>query len=406
MTSFWIITGMMAVLAAAILARAAWRDAARPLEARAQSDIEVYRAQLAELERDVARGVVQPADAENARTEIARRILAADAAQDPRADAQGPGKRVILVLGVLLVAGSLALYLRIGAPGYGDLALVDRIAFAEEVRKTRPDQATAEASLPAHQMPDGLSPDYIDLLEKLRLTVANRPDDLQGNALLVQNEVNVGNFSAAARAQRNVLRIKGDQATVEDLANYGEFLVLAAGGYVSPQAEVALRAALARDGRNGTARYYLGLMLVQTGRPDQGFRIWDALLREGPEDAPWIPPILAQITEVSQLAGVRYDIPEIGTARGPTAEDVQNAADMSPAERMEMIGAMVEGLSDRLAREGGPAEDWARLISSLGVLGETDRAAAIYGNAVEVFGDDPGAMDQLRAAGQRAGVVE
>ena len=46
------------------------------------------------------------------------------------------------------------------------------------------------------------------------------------------------------------------------------------------------------------------------------------------------------------------------------------------------------------------------MITSLGVLGETARARAIYENAVEVFADDPAAMDDIQRAGERAGVTE
>jgi cytochrome c-type biogenesis protein CcmH len=79
---------------------------------------------------------------------------------------------------------------------------------------------------------------------------------------------------------------------------------------------------------------------------------------------------------------------------------------MTPAKRMEMISGMVAGLSDRLATEGGPVEDWVQLISALGVLGQQTQARAVYDNAVEVFAGDTRALDLLLRAGQRAQVVE
>ena len=153
----------------------------------------------------------------------------------------------------------------------------------------------------------------------------------------------------------------------------------------------------------------MGLMLAQTGRPDTGFRIWDQLLREGPRDAVWIPPILAQIENLAIRAGVNYQLPEIGggtTLRGPTSDDIDAAGELSPAQRMEMIQSMVQGLSERLATEGGPVEEWAQLISALGVLGRTGDARAVYENAVEVFAEDNTALDLLLRAGQRAQVAE
>lgn len=408
MLGFWSVAAAITILVALVLMRAVLRGAQRDTASRAASDMEVYRAQLAEVDRDVARGVIAKDDAERVHAEIARRLIAADKAQktEDRTRHTAPAGIAIaaIVVGVL---GSVVSYWWLGAPGYGDMALKDRIAFAEEVRKTRPKQEVAEASLPPFVDPVEMDNRYKELMTQLRTTVSQRPDDIQGHILLAQQERRLGNFLAAKQAQRRVLQLKGAGVTAQDLADLGELQVLAAGGYVSPEAETSLRAALVQDPANNIARYYLGSMLAQTGRPDQAFRIWDALLRAGPEDAPWIPPIVAQIEEMAQLAGVNYSLPDIGgSPRGPTAEDVENAAEMTPAERMEMIGSMVVGLSERLATEGGPARDWARLISSLGVLGEWQRAAAIHANAVEVFADDPNALDLINEAGRKAGVVE
>ena len=131
-------------------------------------------------------------------------------------------------------------------------------------------------------------------------------------------------------AQSAVVRLKGPDVTTEEVVNYGELLIMAAGGYVSPEAEAVLRAVLTRDAENGTASYYWGLMLVQTGRPDQGFRIWDGLLRRGPADAPWIEPILGQIKPVVDLAVSITPFPTSATVPGPSKDDIQAAQDMTP----------------------------------------------------------------------------
>jgi len=408
--AFWIITGALALAVTAIMALAVRSARHDGTASSAAYDLRVYRDQLREVDRDLARGVVSEGDAERARTEISRRILAADAsaqsAGQPKGEAAAGPWAFAGFLAVGIIGAAFGLYLQLGAPGYGDLALKDRIEMSEALRTDRPSQADAEASLPPLQTPTEASPDYVSLVEQLRSTVAGRPDDLQGHILLAQNEANLGNFPAAARAQGQVLRIKGEAATVADLTDYADMLVLAAGGYVSPEAEGVLRAALSRDPENGTARYYLGLMMAQTGRPDIAFRAWDQLLRAGPPDAPWIRPVLAQIEDIAMRAGVNYQPPEIGTARGPSQADMEAAADMTPAERMEMISGMVAGLSDRLATEGGPVEDWVQLISALGVLGQQTQARAVYDNAVEVFAGDTRALDLLLRAGQRAQVVE
>jgi cytochrome c-type biogenesis protein CcmH len=407
--TFWIIIIAMATLVVLLLGLAMRRADSQEVPDAAAYDLRVYRDQLAEVAREVDRGVVTAEDAERARTEISRRILAADAGRArEQTVSPGPKRGFFIFVLVIVLGGSIALYAYLGQPGYGDLALQDRIDFAEQMRANRPDQQTAEQSLPPFPEAEGVSQAFKDLMVRLREAVAARPDDLQGHVLLAQNEARLGNFSAAAEMQNRALQLKGDTITAEDITDYAEFLVLAAGGYVSPEAEAALRAALRLDENDGRARYYIGLMMVQSGRPDIAFRIWDALLRRGPAEAVWIEPIKAQIMSVADFAGVTYSMPAIGAGDtpGPDAADIEAAAEMSTEERMEMIGGMVQGLSNRLATEGGPPQDWARLITSLAVLGDPDQALAIYNNATEVFANNPGALDVIRAAGSQAGVAE
>lgn len=413
--AFWIITSALTLVIASLFALALLRGPRRETES-ADYDLRVYRDQLTEIDRDLARGVLTAADAQRVRAEVSRRILAADdALTDAKSNSGGAPKVLAACIAVVLAVGSFALYRGVGttygfgAPGYGDLALSERIESAEARRKDRPSQVQAEQSLPALPEESAFDESYIDLVNKLRDTVAKRPDDIQGHMLLAQNEANLGNFSVAHQAQRTAIDLKGANATVTDLADYSDMLILAAGGYVSPEAEAILRTILARDAGNGTARYYMGLMMSQTGRPDVTFRVWDQLLRAGPADAAWIPPILDQIEDTARRAGINYQIPTIGngdTLRGPTASDIEAASEMTGAERIEMIEGMVAGLSDELATQGGPPEKWAQLIGALGVLGRRDQAAAIYANAIEVFGQDPSAVDLITRAGQRAGVAE
>ncbi|WP_299614014.1 c-type cytochrome biogenesis protein CcmI [uncultured Tateyamaria sp.] len=402
---FWIITAFLTLAVLATLARAMLRGSAgdRPPAA---YDLDVYRDQLREVDRDLARGVVSEADAERARTEVSRRILTADAAlQKHQQTARASGGMITLGVTIgAVIAGSYYIYMQLGAPGYGDLALANRIEAAQILREERPGQDSAEASIDGQNLPPDVDPDYVVLVERLRQTVIARPDDLQGQELLSRAEGRLGNYTAAHVAKARAIALKGDDATAEDYSQYADLLILAAGGYVSPEAENMLERTLAIDPTDGPARYYYGLMMSQTGRPDTALRIWDQLLREGPADAPWIIPVQAQIEEMAVRAGVNYAIPAIGTGRGPSADQIEAAQDLSPAERMEMIQGMVTGLSDRLATEGGPVEDWAQLISALGVLGQMDQARAILINAREVFGDDPGAADILSRTADRVGL--
>lgn len=409
---FWTLSLGLAALVAFALLRAALRGGAGRSEA--EADIQVYRDQLKEVGRDLARGVIAEEEAARARIEISRRLLEADRAGrgGPAAARGSPVLPVALIAAA--VAGAVALYRLTGAPGYPDLPIAERIARAEAFRASRPSQAAAEAEARAGAvLPDRPAPEqqYLDLVERLRKAVAERPDDLTGQRLLARNEAVLGNFAAAIAAQRRVIELSGASVTAEDYAVLADDMVLATGGYVSPEAEDALARALELDPRSGTARFYLGLMWAQTGRPDEAFRLWRGLIEEGPEEAPWMPVIRSQIGLLAEAAGVPYTPPPAagafpGAAAGPGAADMEAAAAMTDGERQEMIRGMVDRLSDRLAREGGPAEDWARLVSALGVLGETERARAAYGKARAALAGDEAALAALRAAAGEAGVAE
>lgn len=256
--------------------------------------------------------------------------------------------------------------------------------------------AAAEASpSPAPASPDAA------LIEKLRETVAQRPGDLQGQRLLARSEASLGNWAAARAAQAQAVAILGDQAAAADRVDLAEFMILAAHGYVSPEAEALLVEALAAAPGDPAARYYSGLALLQGGRPDLAYDLWSRLLAEGPADAPWIGPIRQQIGQVAALAGRPAPAPS-----GPTAEQVEGAAAMSEADRAAMIKGMVDQLSERLAKDGGPPADWDRLIRSLAVMGRLDEAMAIWREAREVFAADPAALAMLRETATAAGLKE
>lgn len=383
---FWITAGLLTLIVGAVLAAALWRA---PQAAASGQDIDVYRDQLKEVERDLERGVLTAAEAEAVRVEVSRRILAAD--QDktgPTQAGQRPSAPVLALL-ALALAGGVALYWKIGAPGYGDLPLGERVAALEEAAKNRPSQSQAEAQA---QVPSGGSeadPAYLDLVVQLRQVLATRPDSLEGFVRLARAESLLGNFRAARLAQARVIALKGDAADAEDYGRYAEMMILAAGGYVSPEAEEALNQVLRREPKNATARYYYGLLFDQSGRPDRAFRLWRTLLEESTGDEPWIEPIRLQIEEVAQRAGITF--------RLPPAFD---------GDTQEMIRGMVSGLADRLANQGGTPDEWARLVRAYGVLGETDNARAVWENAQEVFGDNAEALAPIRAEAEAAGLLE
>ncbi|SHI80945.1 cytochrome c-type biogenesis protein CcmH [Shimia gijangensis] len=406
---FWIVASLIVLAIAGLLAIALLKGRSDE-EPPAAYDLRVYRDQLKEIERDVARGVVAEEDADRVRAEISRRILAADAqAQDGGQSGGQPrsgGVIMAVVMAVVLLGGAMGTYWKLGAPGYRDMPLDVRIQDARKLHDTRPGQAEIESRLPdtAPNTPEG---DLANLVTKLRDTVANAPEDLKGHQLLARTEMNLGNDKQAYEAQQGVIRLKGDDVLPEDYLMLAELMISVAQGYVSPEAENALSAAMELQPRHPVARYYWGEMLIQSGRPDLAFRLWEKLYYESAPEAPWMMPIRARIEDLAWMAGEKFRLPEENSATpGPSQADMQAAGDMSAEDRQEMIRGMVSNLSERLATEGGTPAEWARLIGAYGVLEETDRAKAIWAEAQSVFAEAPEALAIVEQGARQAGIIE
>lgn len=411
---FWIVSGALALCVAALLGLAMLRSGRGA--PKGASDAAVYRDQLEEIERDLGRGVIAIEEAERLRVEVSRRLLQADAAAQAspgRADTPAALNGFAAALTIAtVIAAAFGLYLLLGAPGAPDRPHAQRLAQADAAKDSRPSQADMEAEIGVPFSPPlDADPEFLALIKQLRAAVADRPDELQGQALLAQNEARIGNLIAAHQAQAEVLRLKDANATLDDQRVYVDLLVAAVNGYVSPEAEAAVDLILAGAPEDGGARYYKGLTYSQTGRYDLAFEAWNSLLADSRVRDPWVRPILAQIEGIASAAGIRYRPPQLADAArpggfGPSAADIEAASEMSIADRQDMIRGMVEGLAERLATEGGPPDEWARLIQALGVLGETDRASAIWQEAQRLFAPYPDAVDTIRLAAEAAGVAE
>ena len=396
---FWIICVLMAVLVAAYVAVPLLRPTGA---SQASPDVDLYKAQLAEIDNDLARDVIDADEAERARVEISRRLLAASkVAQETGEAPAGANKVLIAMVGTGILAMGVGTYWQIGAPGEPDQPLAMRHALAVEMRENRPSQAELAAVAPPPPEVDA-SQEYLDSIAMLRQIAPTRPDDLQGWELLAFHETQLRNYAAAVAAQERVIALRGEPVRAQDQTLLIDLMVAAADGVVSPEAESVARDLLAADEGNIAGLYYLGSLHNQNARPDIAFRLWRPLV-EADANNFHVALARAQIENAAFRAGIDYTLPAFV---GPDAAQIAAAEDMSEEDRQAMIGNMVAGLSDRLATQGGPASDWARLINAYGVLGDTENAQNIWLEAQQVFGTDPAAIELLRAAAQSAGVAK
>ncbi|MGE3873134.1 MAG: c-type cytochrome biogenesis protein CcmI [Parvibaculaceae bacterium] len=358
---------IFALLAAAVVLAVSWPvlKARTAGPDRALYDEAVFRDQLAELERDKARGLIGQAEAEAARNEIARRLLSVGGGEKG-ATAPSLGKWTILAAGAFIPALSLALYLALGAPGQPDMPL-----------KARLDNAVANN-------------DLVALMAKAEAHLAEKPDDLQGWEILAPLYRGTERYADAAKAYAAILRLKGPDAGT--YGDYGETLVLANQGLVPKEAAQAFAEALKRDPKSPKARFYAGLALKQDGKTAEALALWQALLADTrPEDG-WRAALEGQIASVSPGA------PAL------SGEQVAAAEDMSAEDREKMIRGMVDGLEERLKAMPADLEGWQRLIKARAVLGEMDKAREAYATAKEQFKADAQATAALVQSAKQLGI--
>ncbi len=380
-----------------------WR--ARNGSAVRTTDIDIYRDQLAEVDRDLARGVLDSAEAERTRTEVSRRLLAADAASRAAAtDApQSLSRAAGLGLGLTVLVAAGGLYLALGAPGYGDLSRTERLAQSDERRANRLPQLEAEEQTPIEDTLPRFDEETRDLILARRAAVFERPEDVQAWSVLAQTEAAIGQYQRATRAQEKVIALTDGAPDEDALVRLLDLMVAGTRGYVSPEAETITLRLLQTNPDNIEALYYAGLMYAQNDRPDRAFPFWRRVIEGGTPGTLHYDFAAGQIEQVASLIGLSYTLPD---RRGPSAEDLEAAQDMTPEDRQAMIQGMVGQLADRLATEGGPPQDWARLISSLAVLGEVETARTVLAEAEAVFGGDVQAVGLIRSAAQEAGLIE
>jgi cytochrome c-type biogenesis protein CcmH len=370
----WLLFALMTAAAVfAVLWPLAWRKAGG-----GGTDVAVYRDQLDEIARDRAAGLIGEAEAEAARVEVSRRLIAAaDAAEQDKPKSEGSPlwrRRLTALAGLLLVpAGATALYLLVGSPQLPGEPLQARLRAIHNDRSIESMVAQVEAHL------------------------ARNPNDARGYEVLAPVYLQLGRFADAVRARRKVIDLSGE--TADRQADLGEALTAEDNGIVTAEAKSAFTRALKLEPENAKAQFFTGMAAMQDGDRKKAAAIWHAMLDKAPPGAPWIGTVrqaLAQLGEkVPPVAAAPSAAPPIAGNVGPSAADVAAASKMSEQGRSAMIHTMVARLASRLKQNGNDIEGWQRLLRAYMVLNERDKAHAAATDARKALASDPDKLRQI-----------
>jgi cytochrome c-type biogenesis protein CcmH len=378
----------MAVLTAAVtLALLAPLFRTRSETSARDAEIAIYRDQLDEIGRDVARGVLAETEAKEARNEIARRLLkAGEESSAARPDNRSRRNMALLAGAIAVPLVSIGAYLAFGDPNAPDRPYDSRVAQGDPsdvywvqavVQTFLTGEGGVQDPAPVRALVDQaltINPEHPVLLETLAMVavVQRAYDDV---------------FSAY---DRYLAATNADPAVAEQLGEVlARLLILSSGTAVGPTEQMAQRV-LAVNPRNRTAQILVTLAMQERGQTAEAEAAWVAMIAEAPPGgADWVT--LAQ----QQLAELRGEPPPAAPAPTAPPRDPAAIANMTPADQMAFMQQQIGQLAARLAASPRDAEGWAQLIRSYVVLGQMDDARAAVATARATFAGEPETIAQI-----------
>jgi len=442
MTLWLVLTVMIAVAAVLVSTPFIRRFERSRLET--AGHLAVYRDQLNAIDSEAAQGLIDEAQAESARLEIKRKVLAADRADEPARPALGPAERKFALTAVTAIVtfGSILLYAVVGSPELPSAspaqARMEQPLGARLTLSTPPSTepaarralstppSTEPAAPQTTAQPQTGLPSVEEMTQRLQAKLQRNPQDVEGWRMLGWAYFNIERFADAANAYSKAIELRPDAA--EYRSARGEALVRDAGGTVSAAAKTDFEEALKLEPKDARARFFIGLAKQQDGDKAAALSDWTTLLAEANPSEPWFADLKQRLAELQRelgdqgaalpspapklsaeamrdfLQSEKAKQPPAEANRGPSPEDVRNAEGMAPKDRTAMIRGMVDGLANRLERQPRDAEGWIKLIRSRVVLGDTELANKSLEQALTIFREDGPERTRIVDAARQLGL--
>ena len=335
MSIFLSIAGLMVAVALAwLLPTLLKRQRSVSATTEATSNISILRDQLAELERDLARGTLSQADYQQARDDFDRRVLEELSEPASRAAVAGSGRRIALLLGFLMPLCAGLLYWQIGSlPG------LENGAAPPHAGKVSPEQVEA-------------------MVAKLAARLEQAPEDADGWALLGRSYMTMQRYDQAAKAYERATSLIKNNADL--YADYADALAMAQGRRIDGKPLKLVEEALRVDPNHWKALAIAGSAAFERKDYKAAIGYWEKLLaRVGPETE-FGRSVASNLDEARQLAGIAAPVAKKGvpaatgnatSAATPAAKESQK----EPAAGGGRLSGTVK-LSPALAGKAAPED--------------------------------------------------
>ncbi len=339
------------------------------------SEIEVYKQQLAELDREEERGTLGKEEAQQTRAEISRRLLRASrqsAIPSPKKAGVSNAAIPAIAVAAVITIGSIGVYSYYGKPGLSDQPLEARLSVPL-------DQQTLDIQV-------------ANMERRLR----ENPANAVGWAAVASIYFKSGLFDKAAEAFEKSIETGGESE--ERLLGLAESLTFANDGVISEQATQALNAALKINPNSLHGRFWSALLAEQDGKKAEAEKIYRGMLSGE------LHPTLRNIVN-ERLQALTAPASSDAAQANAAPNEQQPPGDAIGGDQAKMIRGMVERLAERLKENKSDLEGWLRLIRSYAVLKETDKAQDAAATARQEFASDAKALEQIDTLAQGLGLA-
>ncbi|MGO8952807.1 MAG: c-type cytochrome biogenesis protein CcmI [Rhodomicrobium sp.] len=353
----WLLfSALTALVVAAVIAPVALSKSAY---SSAVPEAEVYKLQLADLDREEERGTIEKEEAEIARAEISRRLLRAGRQKSPALKVRNGAmsNAAFAPVAASIAIGAFGLYFYLGEPSLADQPLDGRL------------------SVPTEQQTLSIQ---IAVLER---KVRENASDADAWAQLAPAYFSQGNFDKSSEAFRKTIELSGENE--ERLVGLAEALIFANNGQIPEDAKQALKTAVLRNPKSTHGRLWLGIVAEQEGRKADAQKAYADLLNED------LNGTLRRIV-TDRLTNLSGALAQNAAPHGQGSGD-------APKGHEGGIRDMVDRLAERLKENKGSLDSWLMLMRSYYVLKEPEKAQDAVARARQQFASDPKALEAIDA---------
>jgi cytochrome c-type biogenesis protein CcmH len=311
MTIFWIVAVLLIVAALLfLLPPLIQKDAGHDVLARDQLNLTIFKDQLAELENDLAAGVLTQEQYETARHDIERGFLSESGGEEHAAKAQtdmviGRAAAVVVAVVVPILAASLYSMLGSGAAGL------------------HPESVRPDVQAEGH---DGTLEEQV---RKLQDHLQTNPEDVEGWTMLARSYYFLKQYGPASEAFARASQLAQD-SDPNLLTDYADALAMANGRNMAGRPYELVKQALIIQPFNQKALWLAGTATYQAKEYKDTLEYWQRLLQIFPEGSENYVQMQRNIAELEQLLGMPVDGETVASAPAD-AVSIAGVVSLAPA---------------------------------------------------------------------------